>query len=135
MQQTYDEIKKHIITIINKYRYKHFNGPLTAANFSTLVELSTLKDTDEIYDLLNKTDMETRINFLETMKYLSSPYTISNNKIDYYYCIFIWEDYKIFNLYRTLKEKDKHTVWRLLLKENVYFECLSPDLLLIGIQI
>ena len=79
--------------------------------------------------------MEVRINYLEIMKYLSNPYTIDNKKSDYVYSIFTWEDYKVFNLYRQLKEKDKQKLWKLFLKNDIYFECLSPDLLLLGFKL
>ena len=135
MQQTYDTIQQYIIDLINKYRYQHFNGHLTASNVSTLVELSKSRDPSKTYDVLNKSDMEVRINYLEIMKYLSNPYTIDNKKSDYVYSIFTWEDYKVFNLYRQLKEKDKQKLWKLFLKNDIYFECLSPDLLLLGFKL
>lgn len=135
MQQTYDTIQQYIIDLINKYRYQHFNGPLTASNVSTLVELSKNLDPSKKYDVLNKSDMEVRINYLEIMKYLANPYIIDNKKSDYVYSIFTWEDYKVFNLYRQLKEKDKQKLWKLFLKNDIYFECLSPDLLLLGFKL
>jgi hypothetical protein len=135
MQQTYDTIQQYIVDLINKYRYQHFNGPLTASNISTLVELSKSRDPSKIYDVLNKFDMEVRINYLEIMKYLANPYTIDNKKTDYVYSIFTWEDYKVFNSYRQLKEKDKQKLWKLFLKADIYFECLSPDLLLLGFKL
>ena len=91
MQQTYDTIQQYIIDLINKYRYQYFKGPLTASNLRTLVELSNSRVTSKTYDVLKKTDMELRINFLEIMKYLANPYIIENNKPDYSYCIFKWE--------------------------------------------
>jgi folate-dependent tRNA-U54 methylase TrmFO/GidA len=135
MQQTYDIIQQYIVNLINKYRYQHFNGPLTASNVSTLVELSKVRDPSKIYDVLNKSDMEIRINYLEIMKYLANRYTIDNKKADYVYSIFTWEDYKVFNSYRQLKEKDKQKLWKLFLKNDIYFECLSPELLLLGFKL
>lgn len=135
MNNIQNEIQKYIIDLINKYRYQHFNGPLNASNISTLVELSKTRDTSKTYDVLNKSDMEVRINYLEIMKYLANPYTIDNKKSDYVYSIFTWEDYKVFNSYRQLKEKDKQTLWKLFLKSDIYFECLSPDLLLLGFKL
>lgn len=135
MKNVEDEVHRYIVDLINKYRYQHFNGPLTASNLITLVELSNTKDTSKIYDVLKKSDMELRINFLEIMKYLEKPYMIDNNKPDYSYSIFKWDDYKAFNDYRQLKEKDKKRFWKILLKEDIYFECLSTDLLLLGFKL
>jgi hypothetical protein len=135
MQQTYDTIQQYIIDLINKYRYQHFNGPLTASNVSTLVELSKSRDPSKTYDVLNKSDMEVRINYLEIMKYLANPYVINNKKLDCSYSLFKWDDYKVFNVYRQLKEKDKQKFWKQLLKDDIYFECLSPDILLLGFKL
>jgi hypothetical protein len=135
MNNVQNEIQKYIVDLINKYRYQHFNGTLNASNISTLVELSKTRDPSIIYDVLNKSDMEVRINYLEIMKYLANPYTIDNKKAGYVYSIFTWEDYKVFNLYRELKEKDKQQLWKLFLKGDIYFECLSPDLLLLGFKL
>lgn len=44
-------------------------------------------------------------------------------------------DYKAFNDYRQLKEKDKNKFWNILLKDDIYFECLSTDLLLLGFKL
>jgi hypothetical protein len=79
--------------------------------------------------------MEVRVNYLEIMKYLANAYTIDNKKTDYVYSIFTWEDYKVFNLYRQLKEKDKQKLWKFFLNADIYFECLSPDLLLLGFKL
>lgn len=135
MKQTYDLIHKHIIDLINKYCYQPFNGPLTAYNIQTLVELSNQRDNSKKYSVLDKMDMETRINVLEIMKYLANPYVIDTKRTDLSYIIFKWEDYQIFNEYRRMKERDKQKLWKILLKDDIFFECLSPDLLLLGFKI
>jgi hypothetical protein len=135
MQSVYDNVKNHVIKLITKYRYEHIKGPLTDFNLSTLVEISIVADTSKIYHVLNKLDMETRINLLSIMQHLANPYTIDNKKPDYVYCIYRWEDYTIFNNYRRLKEKEKQAVWKQLLKDEIFFECLSPDLLLLGFKL
>lgn len=135
MKNVEDEVHRYIIDLINKYRYQHFNGPLNARNVSTLVELSNPHDTSKIYDVLTQSEMEIRVNCLEIMKYLANPYMIANKKPDYSYSLFKWDDYKVFNVYRQLKEKDKQKFWKQLLKDDIYFECLSPDLLLLGFKL
>lgn len=135
MQQTYDTLHQYIVDLINKYRYQHFNGLLNAMNVSTLVELSNQQDTSKIYDVLTQSDMEIRVNCLEIMKYLANHYTIDNKKPDYFYSLFKWDDYKLLNVYRQLKEKDKQKFWKQLLKDDIYFECLSPELLLLGFKL
>lgn len=135
MQSVYDNVKNHVIKLIVQYRYDYFKGPLTGFNLSTLIEISSVVDTSKIYHILNKPDMEIRINRLSIMQHLANPYTIDNKKYDYVYCIYRWEDYTIFNDYRRLKEKDKQAVWKQLLKEDIFFECLSPDLLLLGFKL
>lgn len=135
MQITYDNIHQYIVKLINQYSYNQFNGALTASNVLTLVEISSVTDKSKIYHVLNKLDMETRINRLSIMQHLANPYTIDNKNPDYVYCIYRWEDYTIFNDYRRLKEKEKQSVWKQLLKEDIFFECLSPDLLLLGFKL
>lgn len=135
MQLVYENVKNHVIKLITKYRYEYFKGPLMGLNLSTLVEISSVADTSKIYHVLNKIDIETRINRLSIMQHLANSYTIDNKKNDYVYCIYRWEDYMIFNDYRKLKEKEKQTVWKQLLKDEIFFECLSPDLLLLGFKL
>lgn len=135
MKKIEDDIHNYIVDLINKYRYQHFNGPLNAVNISTFIELSNKQDTSKIYHVLTKTDMETRVNCLEIMKYLANPYVINNKKLDCSYSLFKWDDYKVFNVYRQLKEKDKQKFWKQLLKDDIYFECLSPDILLLGFKL
>lgn len=135
MQLVCDNVRNHVIKLIVQYHYEHFKGPLTDFNVSSLVEISTVADTSKIYHVLNKLDMETRINRLSIMQHLANPYIIDNKKPDYVYCIYRWEDYTIFNDYRKLKEKEKQMVWKQLLKDDIFFECLSPDLLLLGFKL
>ena len=135
MEPIYDIIKTHVVSLITKYQYQSFNSSLSGFNLSRLIEISSVTDTSKIYHVLNKRDMETRINRLSIMQHLANPYTIDNKKSDYIYCIYRWEDYTIFNDYRRLKEKEKQAVWKQLLKEDIFFECLSPDLLLLGFKL
>lgn len=135
MEPIYDIIKTHVISLITKYQYQSFNSSLSGFNLSRLIEISSVTDTSKIYHVLNKRDMETRINRLSIMQHLANPYTIDNKKSDYVYCIYRWEDYTIFNDYRRLKEKEKQMVWKQLLKDDIFFECLSPDLLLLGFKL
>lgn len=135
MEPIYDIIKTHVVSLITKYQYQSFNSSLSGFNLSRLIEISSVTDTSKIYHVLNKRDMETRINRLSIMQHLANPYTIDNKKSDYVYCIYRWEDYTIFNDYRRLKEKEKQAVWKQLLKEDIFFECLSPDLLLLGFKL
>ena len=64
MQSVYDNVKNHVIKLIVQYRYDYFKGPLTGFNLSTLIEISSVVDTSKIYHILNKPDMEIRINRL-----------------------------------------------------------------------
>lgn len=135
MEPIYDIIKTHVVSLITKYQYQSFNSSLSGFNLPRLIEISSVTDTSKIYHVLNKRDMETRINRLSIMQHLANPYTIDNKKSDYVYCIYRWEDYTIFNDYRRLKEKEKQMVWKQLLKDDIFFECLSPDLLLLGFKL
>lgn len=135
MQRKYSVIYNRVIYLINKYKYQQFVGPLAQHNFSQLVE--TLPQNNclhQVYSLLTKQDMETRVNYLDSMKKKENEYTINSDNPNYLFTLFHWEEpYKVVStLYAGLTTDEKIYLANLLLHNDIYFDSLSKELILVG---
>lgn len=135
MKRKYSVIYNRVIHLMNKYKYHQFIGPLTHENYQELIEtMSHNNCLNESYSLLTKKDMEIRVNYLDSIHKKEKEYCINSSNSNYLFSLFYWSDpYRVVaNLYAGLTSNEKKYFTNILLHNDIYFDSLSKELILLG---
>lgn len=135
MKRKYSVIYNRVIHLMNKYKYHQFVGPLTHENYQELIETMPENNClNKSYSLLTKQDMEIRVNYLDSIQKKENEYCINSSNSNYLFSLFHWEDpYKIVaTLYSSLMSSEKIYFANILLHNDIYFDSLSKELILVG---
>lgn len=137
MQIKYNIIYERVINLINKYKYQQFVGPLTETNYPELIE--TMPQNScliQKYHLLTKNDMETRINYLDSVQKRGIKYIINSDNENQLFILFHWDELydgcDVAHIYDDLSVAQKGYFSSFLLRNHIFFETLSISLILVG---